>query len=304
MDAKFIEKANLIASDNISSSHQILRDMLDVLISFSEQNNSASDFAQDLKSLSSSISESQSQMAALINVCALLHSAADKLGSKEIVSYLRGLRHKVETVSKSVALQAAALIAEGRTYATISQSEFVLKTFEQASLANKLCTVFVMESRPLFEGRQTAKEITKMGHRAVLVSDAAIGSFIDEIDSAFVGADSILSDGTLINKIGTYPLAVCCAAAKKNFYVITSILKYDFGKNAVKFINKKEGAEEIYAGPETLEWTPPVEIRNFYFDRVGADLVTMILTEAGNISSSSSLAHLESRISELYGPPL
>jgi translation initiation factor 2B subunit (eIF-2B alpha/beta/delta family) len=294
MKPEFLERADRIAADNISSQQQILKDTLDLLSAFSLDDISNTSFVRDLKSLSTAISNAQSQMSAVSNMCRFVISASDRMNHEEICAYLKSLRDKIGIAPSQAARHASGLIANGKNYATISQSEFVLQTFERAAHEGKDATVFVMESRPLFEGRQTARALMKMGHRAVLVSDASIGFFINEIDSALVGADSILSDGTLINKIGSYPLAACCAAAKKNFYTVTSILKYDSEKSPETFINKEESANEIYANPE-------FEVRNFYFDKVDPEFITAIVTEIGSISPLSGLYELNSMMRELYG---
>ncbi|HUI31316.1 MAG TPA: translation initiation factor eIF-2B [Candidatus Acidoferrales bacterium] len=300
MKPELLERANRIAADNISSQQQILKDMLDLLMNFSAQDAYALNFIQDLKLLSTAIANAQLQMSALSNMCRLIVSASDKLKPGDINTYLKNLWDKIENSSSIAASKASKLISDGKSYATISQSEFVTKTFERASSENKHVTIFVMESRPLFEGRQTARALTKMGHRVILLSDASIGFFINEIDSAFVGADSILSDGTLINKIGSYPLAVCCADAKKKFYAVTSVLKYDSEKTSDDFVNKEESADEICANPEFSEGTCG-EVRNFYFDKIKPELVTAIITETGSIFPSSELADLNSAMREIYG---
>lgn len=314
MKQEFLERANHIATDNVSSQQQILKDTLDLLLNFAADDPSAPNFVGYLKSLSTAMSNAQSQMSSLSNVCRLVISASDRMEPNGISTYLKSLRDKIETASSLAASRASALVSNGKSYATISQSEFVIKTFEQASAENKHVTVFVMESRPLFEGRQTARALTKMGHRSILVSDASIGFFINEIDSAIIGADSILSDGMLINKIGSYPLAACCAAAKKNFYAVTSILKYDSEKTSDDFVNKEESADEIYANPEFSELPSEglfekdpsrkmlsVEVRNLYFDKVKPEFVTSIVTEVGIIVPRSGLEVLNSKMRELYG---
>jgi len=247
-------------------------------------------------------------MSALSNVCRLVISASDRIEPVKVSSYLKNLRDKIDASSSLAASQASRFIANGKSYATISQSEFVIKTFEQAASEGKHVTVFVMESRPLFEGRQTASLLMEMGHRVILVSDASIGFFINEIDSAFIGADSILADGTLINKIGSYSLAACCAASKKNFYAVTSVLKYDSEKRSEDFINKEESANEIFPyqefskSPKNLpQRIPSLEVRNPYFDKINPEFVTSIVTEAGNISPLSGLDDLNSMMREFYG---
>ncbi|MCL5267073.1 MAG: hypothetical protein M1469_03085 [Bacteroidetes bacterium] len=294
MKTEYLERANRIATDNVSSAQQVLKDTLGLLYDFSMENCETESFVRELKSLATNLSNAQSQMSALSNICRLVVSAPDKLKPEEMCPYLDALLRRVGDASSKTAEHALRLITDDGLYATLSQSEFVLKSFELAADQGKIATVYVMESRPLFEGRQTARALKKMGHRPILVSDASIGAFITFIDSAFVGADAILSDGTLINKIGSYSLAAACAVSKKKFYAVTSVLKYDSEKSANTFINKEESTHEIFANPE-------LEVRNFYFDKVDGGLVTALITEIGMVSPVSEIGKLNAAMREMYG---
>jgi ribose 1,5-bisphosphate isomerase len=294
MKTEYLDKANRIATDNVSSAQQVLKDTLDLLLDFCDKNSAEDRFVSELNSLSATLSNAQAQMSALSNICRLILSASGRLPAAEVGTYIGELRRKVGEASSRTAAKAAGLVADGRSYATLSQSEFVLKTFETAAAEGRIATVYVMESRPLFEGRQSARALKAMGHRPILVSDAAIGFFIQRIDAAFVGADAILSDGTLVNKIGSYGLAAACSVAKKDFYAVTSVLKYDPAKNAAGFLNKEESPHEIFPNPE-------FEVTNIYFDMVNPRLVTTVVTEAGSISPLSGLTSLDATMKELYG---
>lgn len=294
MKTEYLERANRIATDNVSSAQQVLKDTLDLLYDFSVENCRAEAFIKELRSLSTTLSNAQSQMSALSNICRLVISASDKLKAEEMCSYLDVLLRKVGEAAPKAAAEASKLIVDGGQYATLSQSEFVLRSFERAAAQNRFATVFAMESRPLFEGRQTARALKKMGHRPILVSDASIGTFIEQIDAVFVGADAILSDGTLINKIGSYALAAACAASGKKFYTVTSVLKFDSQKNADSFVNKEESAHEIFANPE-------FEVRNLYFDKVSPGLVTALMTEIGGLSPVAEIGKLSAAMLDMYG---
>ncbi len=294
MKTEYLDRADRIATDNVSSAQQVLKDTLDLLLDFCGRNSEEEDFIAELNSIALTLSNAQAQMSALSNICRLILSASGRLQAVEIGPYISVLRRKVGDASARTAVKAAGLIGSGRFYATLSQSEFVLKTFEIAAGEGRLATVYVMESRPLFEGRQSARALKAMGHRSILVSDASIGYFVERIDAAFVGADAILSDGTLINKIGSYALAAACSVSKKEFHAITSVLKYDPAKNAASFLNKEESPHEIFPNPE-------FEVTNIYFDKVRPDLITSVVTEAGSISPLSGLAGLEASMKELYG---
>lgn len=294
MKTEYLERANRIATDNISSAQQVLRDTLDLLLDFCEKYSQDSDFVPELRSISTTLSNAQAQMAALSNISRLIESATDRLSAAEICPYVRILRQKVGEASSRAAEQASGLIVGGETYATVSQSEFVIKTFETAASEGRIATVYVMESRPLFEGRQTARALKAMGHHPILVSDAAIGFFIESIDAAFVGADAILADGTVVNKIGSFALAASCSVSGKSFHAITSVLKYDSGKKVIGFLNKEESPHEVFPNPE-------FEVKNVYFDTVNPRLVTSVVTEAGSLSPLAGLTRLDDAMKELYG---
>lgn len=66
--------------------------------------------------------------------------------------------------------------------------------------------IIISESRPLYEGRTVAEKIAKLGLSVTLITDAQIGLFVENADMALVGADSILPNGDLVNKAGTYLL--------------------------------------------------------------------------------------------------
>ncbi len=294
MKTEYLDRANRIATDNVSSAQQILKDTLDLLLDFCQKHSSNQDFKSELNSVAATLSNAQSQMAALTNVARLIVSASTKTPAEEMGRYVISLRQKVGEASERTAEQASSLITSGGTYATLSQSEFVIKAFEKAAAQRKHTVVYVMESRPLFEGRQTARALKSAGHEAILVSDASIGFFIGKIDSAFVGADAVLSDGTLVNKIGSFALAAACKIGKKNFHAVTSVLKFDNEKKAVNFVNKEESPHEIYANPQ-------IEVKNIYFDMVGPELISSVITEAGSFSPVSGLTGLEAALTRLYG---
>jgi translation initiation factor 2B subunit (eIF-2B alpha/beta/delta family) len=273
MKKEFMERISKIASDNVSSAQQVLRDMVDLAIEFSQRELTSPSFSEDLKSMCEAIASGQSQMAALKNTCTFITKRI-RSDSKSISEYLYNLKEKIDRSSQIAGQAASNYLHDGQSYATISHSEFVLHTFESAAREKKYFKVFVMESRPLFEGRLTARALAKMGHHPVLVADAAVGIVVNEIESAIAGADAIYSDGTLINKIGSFPLAAACNLAMKKFYAVTSALKYDGTRRLEDFKPRAESPQELFTSPE-------IECLNTYFDAVPANLIDAVITEVG-----------------------
>ena len=82
--------------------------------------------------------------------------------------------------------------------------------------------VYVDETRPLLQGaRLTAWELAQEGIDHILVADSAGASVIARgmVNAVVVGADRIAANGDVVNKIGTYPLAMAAQRAGIPFVV-------------------------------------------------------------------------------------
>ena len=49
---------------------------------------------------------------------------------------------------------------------------------------------------------------------------------MNHIDCVFVGADCVLENGGIVNRIGTFTIALCAKAYNKPFYVFCESLKF------------------------------------------------------------------------------
>jgi ribose 1,5-bisphosphate isomerase len=137
--------------------------------------------------------------------------------------------------------------------------------------------VYVTEGRPRCEGRATAQALAAAGMRATLLTDAEAGLFIPTCAAVVVGADSILADGAVVNKVGTLLLALAARSSRPHrvpFLVLAEQLKIAPFKQP--HLEEMDPAEVV--SPSDL---PGVNVRNIYFDRTPASLVSAIITERG-----------------------
>ncbi|HDI02902.1 MAG TPA: hypothetical protein ENF95_02080, partial [Candidatus Aenigmarchaeota archaeon] len=98
---------------------------------------------------------------------------------------------------------------------------------------------------------------------------------VSTCDMVLVGADAVRGDGVL-NKIGTYPIALAAREAGIPFYVAASKDKLDY--DCVSEIEDRPDRE--IANPEELEATGG-EIENPAFDLTPWKLITGVVTESG-----------------------
>lgn len=139
--------------------------------------------------------------------------------------------------------------------------------------------VYLNETRPLLQGaRLTAWELAQAGIAHTVVVDSAGPSVVARgmVDAVIVGADRVAANGDVINKVGTYPLALAAARAGVPFVVAApeSTLDPATPDGASVEIEVRDPAEVLApdAPTSTTAW-------NLAFDVTPADLVTAIVTE-------------------------
>ena len=59
-----------------------------------------------------------------------------------------------------------------------------------------------------------------------MILDAAVGSMVPKVDYVLVGAEGVLENGGIINRVGTLSIAMAAKYFKKPFYVATESLKF------------------------------------------------------------------------------
>ena len=163
------------------------------------------------------------------------------------------------------------VLGDPGTVFTVSDSSTVMDVVLGVGVKN----VVVTESRPQMEGRNLAERLAGMGVNVLLVVDAAAAMFMESADVAVVGADSVLHDGSFVNKVGTRAAALTARDQDVPFYVVCSTSKF----NVMNYLGR--GVELEEKDPAEVAEIEGVEVRNPYFELVPGRLVTGIITERG-----------------------
>jgi len=122
-----------------------------------------------------------------------------------------------------------------------------------------------------------ARALAERGIATTLLTDAQAGIFLPQCHAVVVGADSVLANGDVLNKAGTALLAWAAHGLKVPFYVLCETLKISPRPWSADLTQLEEKEpQEVLQQP-----IKGVTVRNFYFDRTPAKLVTRIVTEQG-----------------------
>ncbi|MGD8779803.1 MAG: hypothetical protein PVH88_12680 [Ignavibacteria bacterium] len=185
--------------------------------------------------------------------------------------YFYNFESDIENVYLKIFRKFFPLVKNVDTFLTFSNSNTLLRIFEMLNKEIKEMVITVCESRPVLEGRTFCKKLIDLNISTRLTTEAMSARDIEASGAVVVGADKILSNGDVINKIGTKQLAILCRYFRKPFYVLA---------DKSKISNSNEFNPKEYPSVEIWNDAPiQLQINNIYFERVDKDLITNVITD-------------------------
>jgi methylthioribose-1-phosphate isomerase len=149
----------------------------------------------------------------------------------------------------------------------------------------KKIKVYADETRPLLQGaRLTMWELMKEGIDATLICDSAAAFLMSrgKIDCVFVGADRIVKNGDVANKIGTLSVAAAASRYGVKFYVVAPRSTFDRETPDGSGIEiEQRDSSEITHSRQSPVAPEGANVESPAFDITPAELITAIISERG-----------------------
>jgi translation initiation factor eIF-2B subunit delta len=199
---------------------------------------------------------------------------------------------------------------------TYAKSAIVEKTILQAHSDGTQFRVIVVDSRPLYEGKNLANTLMNAGVQVEYLPFSGIAHAVKDATLVLLGAHSMLSNGRLMSRVGTASVAMAAHKADVPVIVCCESVKFS-GKVALDSIvlNEVAPAEELLL-PQTAastasgaaadtgkkdendgeekkktlnDWKdiPNLRILNLMYDVTPAECLRMVICEYGNVPPSS-----------------
>ena len=269
-----------LVDDRMSGASQLARQALDSLAEYagSSQHDDAASLKRGLLEFAEQLQFARPNMAPIHNLVQRWMDRVDELPADDLASLRRiaaDLTQELSDVSLSAveraAQRAAELIGDRAVVITHSLSSTVTETFR--ALAGRETRAIVTESRPGLEGHQQALHLDRFEIPTSFITDAQLGHFMQRASVALVGADTVLGDGALVNKAGTYLLALAARDRGIPFYVCCESFK-EMPYTAGIVEPEQADAAELEA-PRGKYITP----FNVYFDITPASLIDAWVTD-------------------------
>lgn len=177
-------------------------------------------------------------------------------------------------------------------------STTLMSILKLAHKQGKKLKVYCTETRPRYQGRMSAVELANFGLDVTLIVDSAAAGVLasGKINAVLLGADALTSRGELLNKIGSYHIALAAKQHGVKVYSAAELHKYDTATEG----GREEPIEmrdalELADGEKMLkEWKGAgLKVENPAFDKVPPNLISAFITEEGLVAPErlAAVAH-------------
>jgi len=157
-----------------------------------------------------------------------------------------------------------------------------LSVIRFAHYGGKKINVLSDETRPRLQGAKlTCFELNYENIPVKAICDNTAGFMMSKglVDKIIVGADRILSDYHVFNKIGTYSLAILAKYHNIPFYVAAPYSTFDFESKLEDIVIEERDESEVTHIDNVRIVAEGVSAYNFAFDCTPPELITGIITE-------------------------
>ncbi|XP_014514302.1 translation initiation factor eIF-2B subunit delta isoform X1 [Vigna radiata var. radiata] len=208
----------------------------------------------------------------------------------------RFISEKIILANKVIVKHAVTKIRDGDVLLTYGSSSAVEMILLHAHELGRQFRVVVVDSCPKLRGQLLLRRLVEKGLSCTYTHINAVSYIMHEVTRVFLGASSVLSNGTVYSRVGTacvamvahafrVPVIVCCEAYKFHERVqLDSICSNELGDPDV--ISNVLGREDVnhldgWANIENLQ------LLNLIYDATPSDYVSMIVTDYGMVPPTS-----------------
>ncbi len=230
---------------------------------------------------------------AIERVMAVARSATDveELRRNVTNEALRIWREDIEC-NRRIGEHGERLLEDGDTVITVCNAGSLATVYYGTATApiyvakerGKQVNVIVMETRPYLQGaRLTAFELKMAGVPVRVITDNQIGiiAMREGVDIAIVGADRVTRDGYVVNKIGTYPLALVAKEHGFPLYVAAPTSTIDLKSSIDDVVIERRPSDEVLLIFGRRIAPEGVDAIYYAFDITPPKLVAGVITEKG-----------------------
>ncbi|KAJ5653877.1 hypothetical protein N7490_000880 [Penicillium lividum] len=216
------------------------------------------------------------------------------------------IREKITVADQVIAASAAQKIQDGDVIVTFAGSSIVKQTLLLAHNEGKQFRVSIIDSRPLFEGKNLARALANAGLDVQYSLVHGISHAIKDATKVFLGAHAMTSNGRLYSRVGTalvamsakeraggveVPVIVCCETVKFTDRVALDSIVVNEIADAAELVSANP-AQQVTGLPDQAAFTtPPVDPKKGKGGKPVSSAPTSDAVASDRVPSPSPLAN-------------
>lgn len=177
-------------------------------------------------------------------------------------------------------------VQDGCTVLTHGISRVVTALLLRASQSKQFNVI--VTNGPDGDGTETAKALSEAGIPTSLIIDSAMGMAMEKVDLCIVGAEGVMENGGIVNKIGTYQIAIVAQAMHKPFYVAVESYKfarlYPLSQRDVADLSEDSG-NFLFSSLANNQGS--VSLQQPTIDFTPAEYITLLFTDLGVLTPAA-----------------
>ena len=204
------------------------------------------------------------------------------------------IRERITIAGQVIATSATEKISDGDVILTFAKSSTVQQTILEAFHQGKKFRVIVVDSRPLFEGKNLARALADLGLEVQYSLIHAISHAVKDATKVFLGAHAMMSNGRLYSRAGSaivammareadVPVIVCCESVKFTDKVALDSIVTNEVAPPDELMIQGSGSTQLHHWQDTSK----LQLLNLMYDLAPAEYISMIITEYGSLPPSS-----------------
>jgi len=200
---------------------------------------------------------------------------------------LKEIVREILTQKDKIISNGTKVLVRKQSIYTHCHSSSVIEIIKAAHKKKKDLVVSNTETRPLFQGRMTARDLLNAGITVTHYPDMGLRYALKDTDVILLGCDSIDLKG-VYNKIGSEIIAESANCFNVPLYICTSSLKFNFDCLTGDYTTiEKRDAREVWDFEHKH-----LEVKNFAFERIYPSYITGIISDLGVHSFEDFLVHV------------
>ena len=185
-------------------------------------------------------------------------SLSDNAAISFLCSSIDGfIREKVTLADELIADTASTKITNGDVILTYAKSSVVEKTLLKAHSQGKRFKVIVVDSRPLFEGKNLARCLSQAGLEVQYCFISRLSSVAKQVTKCFLGASAMMGNGRLYSRAGTALVAMMAKEGR------------DSGVGNARGVSAVSSAAPVIVLCESIKFTSRVALDSILSNELG-----------------------------------